>query len=192
MVANPRRRTDVTDAGLEVLGRDGGRALTHRAVDAEAGVPSGTCANYFPSRATLMLALGQRVFERLTPTQDRLEQLDRVATTEATAENAAYVAERLLATPQLARALLELRLEASRSPEVREVVAPFLRDGLDADVAHHTSRGLPGGRQVVVLLHHLVNGIVLDQLTVPLEPGSDPVQVVRHAAQRLVEPPPEG
>ncbi|WP_068279611.1 TetR/AcrR family transcriptional regulator [Aldersonia kunmingensis] len=185
MVANPRRRASVTDAALEILGREGSRALTHRAVDALAGVPTGTCANYFPSRAALLLAMAQRIFDRIEPDPARLALLEQVPDPDALAEYTGYVVERLAASPDLSRALIELRLEASRSSEVFEVLAPFLRQGLDADVAFHESRGLAGGRPVVLLLHHVVNGLMLDQLTISLDPRSDPVTVAKEAARRL-------
>lgn len=185
MAMNPSRRSDLADAGLQVLGAGGSRALTHRAVDQAAGVPAGTCSNYFPRRSALLLALAERVFERLTPDGARLAELAAVPARDALEEYAAFAAERLLAAPDLARALVELRLEASRSAEIREVIGPFLRAGLDEDVAFHEARGLPGGRPMVLMLHHLVEGVVLDHLTVPLDPAADPIQTVRAAARRL-------
>ncbi|WP_341926261.1 TetR family transcriptional regulator [Nocardioides psychrotolerans] len=185
MVANPRRRADVTRAALEILGRHGSRALTHRAVDALAEVPPGTCSNYFPSRAALLLAMAQGAFEQLAPDPARLTELEQATAGEALEAYAAYVVERLTLQPDLARALVELRLEASRSPDVAAVLTPFLRQGLRDDVAFHEARGLPGGADLVLLLHHLVNGILLDHLTVPLDPGSNPVAVARQAARRL-------
>lgn len=185
VVANPRRRAAVTDAALEVLGRGGGRALTHRAVDALAEVPAGTSANYFPSRAALMLAMAQRIFERIAPEPDRLEGLARVPDEDALAEYTGYVVERLIRDADLARALIELRLEASRSPDVGEVIAPFLRQGLRDDIAFHRERGLAAGETLVPLLHHVVDGILLDHLTVPLDPQRDPVETAKAAARLL-------
>lgn len=185
MVSNPRRRADVTDAALLILGRDGSRALTHRAVDGLADVPSGTCANYFSTRAGLLLAMAERIFERLAPEADQLARLERVSDQDALAEYAGYVVERLTLSPDLARALIELRLEASRSTEVAKALTTFLRQGLGADVEFHEARGLVGGQRVVLLLHHLVNGIMLDHLTIPLDPSDDPIAVAKDAA-RLV------
>ena len=45
------------DAAVEVLGERGMRALTHRAIDAEAGVAAGSTANYFPTRESLLEAI---------------------------------------------------------------------------------------------------------------------------------------
>lgn len=185
MVANPARRTAVTDAALALLGNEGARAVTHRAVDAAAALPSGTCANYFPSRAELFVAMAQRVFAHLEPDPARLAALASLPVEAAGPEYAAFVVERLVAHPAHARALLELRLEAARSPAVAAPLAEFLRAGFDADVEFHLGRGLPGSRDDVLLLHHLVNGIVLDALTLPLVPGADPVAQARSAAAAM-------
>ena len=43
------RRAALAEAAIAVLARDGGRGLTHRAVDREAGFPEGTAKNYYLS-----------------------------------------------------------------------------------------------------------------------------------------------
>ena len=77
VASNPERRTALADAGLAVLARDGARGLTHRAVDAEAGVPTGTTSNYFRSRDDLLEALVARIFERLAPEPEVLAAFAR-------------------------------------------------------------------------------------------------------------------
>src|SRR6266700_118164 len=57
----PNRREALLDAAVQVLGERGMRALTHRAVDAEAGVAAGSTANYFPTRESLLEAIVERV-----------------------------------------------------------------------------------------------------------------------------------
>lgn len=188
MVANPARRTIVTDAALEILGRDGARAVTHRAVDAEAGLPPGTCANYYPTRARLLAGMSERIFDLLKPDPQRLKSLDKLPTAEAAPAYVAYVVERLLARPNLSRALIELRLEASRGTEVAEPMTRFLRSGFADDLAYHRDRDLPAGPQTVLLMHHLVNGVILDALTISLDPDQDPVERARTAAAALYAP----
>jgi len=53
----------VADAAVTVLARDGLRGLTHRAVDAEAGLPAGSTSNCFRSRAALLEAVIARLEE---------------------------------------------------------------------------------------------------------------------------------
>src|SRR5215470_1297894 len=57
----PNRRETLLDAAIVVLGERGVRALTHRAVDAEAGVAAGSTVNYFPTREALFEAVVERV-----------------------------------------------------------------------------------------------------------------------------------
>lgn len=188
MVANPERRARIADAAIDILGTDGSRGLTHRAVDRRAQLPPGTSANYFPTRAALLEGVAERCFERVAPGERRLDELAHLdESAETFGRYVAYIVERLIATPALALTLIELRLEAARSPGVAERLGPFLRRGLESDVAFHVERGLPGGREEIVALHHLVNGIVLDHLTVPLVPGSDPAVVAAEVTRRLVD-----
>ncbi|GAA3280314.1 TetR/AcrR family transcriptional regulator [Paenarthrobacter aurescens] len=60
----PDRRTELADAALAVVAAKGLKGLTHRAVDAQAGVSLGTTSNYFRNRAALMGAAVDRVEER--------------------------------------------------------------------------------------------------------------------------------
>jgi len=58
------KRAAVLDAAIEVLGADGVRALTHRRVDARAGVPAGSTSNYFRTRGALVEGVLDRLLER--------------------------------------------------------------------------------------------------------------------------------
>ncbi|MEU9079098.1 TetR/AcrR family transcriptional regulator [Kitasatospora sp. NPDC004745] len=61
---NQHRRDRLRDAAIEVLAGAGGRGLTHRAVDSEAGVPLGTTKNYYPTRDALLGAVAERCAEQ--------------------------------------------------------------------------------------------------------------------------------
>ena len=63
LIANQNRRDRLRDGALTVLAEAGGRGLTHRAVDAAAGVPDGTTKNYFPTRDALLSAVAERILE---------------------------------------------------------------------------------------------------------------------------------
>jgi len=187
MVANPGRRAALLDAAVECLGADGARALTFRRVDAHAGLPTGTATNYFRSRADLLLGVAERVFEQLAPDPQRVAGLSAAAAgPDAAGAFASYVAERLLADPAVGLALVELRLEAARDATVAAVVGPFLRAGLEADQAFAAGQGLPGGATAVELQHYAVLGLVLDRLTVPLNPSRDPLRAAASMARALV------
>lgn len=58
------KRALVLDAAIDVLGTEGVRALTHRRVDARAGVPAGSTSNYFRTRSALVEGVLDRLLER--------------------------------------------------------------------------------------------------------------------------------
>ena len=60
------RRAQVLDAAVRVLGGQGTRALTHRAVDSEGALPAGTTSNYFRTREALLAGILGYLFERET------------------------------------------------------------------------------------------------------------------------------
>lgn len=187
MAVNETRRRLLADSALAVLGSTGGRGLTHRAVDLHAAVPIGTCANYFPTRAELFRGMGERIFERIAPEQHRLAELAALdPDTRAFVAYTRYVVERLLREPDLALALIELRLEAARNPQLAAQIAPVLRAGLDADVEFNAYRGLPASRRDITLLHYAIDGIVLDRVTTPLVPGDDPLEAAEELARHLL------
>jgi len=183
MPRNPERRTQLADAGLAVLAEAGARGLTHRAVDAAAGLPAGTTSNYFRTRDALLGALGERIFERLAPDEAVLEPLSqRKPSVDLVVEYVRYIVERLLSRPELTLALFELRLEAARRPGLNEILSRTLRQGFDTDVSFHVNAGLPGGAEEVRLLHFAIEGLALDQLT----PGTGRPYDVDAVTTRLV------
>ncbi|MER5607551.1 TetR/AcrR family transcriptional regulator [Micromonospora tulbaghiae] len=188
MARNPERRTLLADAGLRVLADAGARGLTHRAVDAEAGVPTGTTSNYFPSRAALLAGLAERIFDRIAPDPDVLADLGRREPSLALmTDYLRDIVARTTREPGLTRALFELRLEAARRPELRAALGGVLRRGYADDVAHHLAAGLPGGAYEVALLHYAVDGLLLDLLTTSIDAGFDTDQVVSDLVSRLVD-----
>lgn len=179
MVRNDDRRAVLADAALAVLAREGGRGLTHRAVDAEAGVPQGTTSNYFRSRTELIAALADRITVRLTPDQETLDRLGALPPTrELFTLYVRDIVRRLTAERDVTLALFELRLEAARRPELAEVIGPWLRLGFANDVAFNTAAGLPGGEREIALFHYALDGLMLDRLTVSIDPDASTDDVV--------------
>lgn len=190
MAGNPERRAALVDAGVEVLAREGARGLTFRAVDAEAGVPVGTASNYFTSRDDLLRQIDTRLHIRLAPNPEVLAELmtrpkDRslVAafmhdlTARATGDRTGYLA------------LLELRLEATRRPELRTSYTKSVRADLDEGIRFHREAGLPGGDETVTVLYLAVLGLLLEHLTLPgvLEGVLPGVGVPDGLVERIVE-----
>jgi DNA-binding transcriptional regulator YbjK len=168
MRQNPERRAMLVDAAIEVLAREGARGLTFRAVDTEAGVPNGTASNYFANRDDLLTQTGGRVYERLQPDaatigramegprdRDRVTSLMHDLVDRVSDFRSGYLA------------LLELRLEATRRPALREVLARRIRDDIDTNISFHLETGLPGDATTVVLLYLALNWLIVERLTLP-------------------------
>ncbi|GAA3129451.1 TetR/AcrR family transcriptional regulator [Streptomyces rameus] len=185
---NDQRRAALVDAAIEVLAREGARGLTFRAVDAEAAVPTGTASNYFTSRDDLLTQAGARVYERLRPDEATVE---RQRTAPRDRDTYARLMRELVGRVASFRtgylALLELRLEATRRPDLRTVLTERVRADLAANVAYHESTGLPGDATAVKLLYLTLNWLIVEQLTLPdalTQPERD--ALVTAAVERIV------
>jgi DNA-binding transcriptional regulator YbjK len=193
VAANPERRAQLADAGVHVLARSGARGLTHRAVDAEAKVATGTTSNYFRSRDLLLGAMAERILVRIAPDPARLEALaEAEPSLDLTVRYIEYIHERLTATPELTLALFELRLEATRRPALAEILGATLRGSYAMDVEFNASARLPGGRFEIALLHFALDGFLVDQLTTSIAPDLEPSTVLSALVRRLVGPSADG
>ncbi|MEV4711401.1 TetR family transcriptional regulator [Micromonospora sp. NPDC049374] len=153
------RRTVIADAAITTLARAGGRGLTHRAVDKEAGLPIGSTSYYFRTRADLLRAA-----------VDRLAELDEAALAPAAAgtlaADLARVADQLLATDRdrlIAR--YELVLESVRRPELRAFLAAGTHRVRGAIEQRLTEQGVAGARDVATAALALVDGLLFAELT---------------------------
>ncbi|WP_030273355.1 TetR/AcrR family transcriptional regulator [Streptomyces sp. NRRL B-24484] len=165
---NDQRRAALVDGAIEVLARDGARGLTFRAVDAAAEVPAGTASNYFANRDDLLTQAGARVYERLQPDEATVARHSTAARDRGTyAELMRELVARVSSFRTGYLALLELRLEATRRPALREVLTERVRADLDANLAYHRASGLPGDATAVKLLHLALNWLIVEQLTLP-------------------------
>ena len=55
------RQQQILDAAVDLLGEQGVRAVTHRAVDAAAGLPAGATSNLFRTREALFDGIVDRI-----------------------------------------------------------------------------------------------------------------------------------
>ncbi|MEV0357435.1 TetR family transcriptional regulator [Nocardia sp. NPDC050697] len=168
MRTNPERRGALLDAALEVLADDGARGLTFRAVDRRAAVPPGTTSNYFAGRDDLLTQAGSRFYERLTPGPELLRPLTEDPRDRATVTRLMLtIVDRLEAFRSGYLALLELRLEATRRPELRRLLTERVRADIDYNVRTHLEAGMPGDETTVLLLYLALNWLIVDRLTLP-------------------------
>jgi DNA-binding transcriptional regulator YbjK len=187
---NDERRAALVDAAIEVLAAEGARGLTFRAVDTEAAVPNGTASNYFANRDDLLTQAGARVYERLHPDEATLTRQRTAGRDRDT-----YVAlmrelvDRISSFRTGYLALLELRLEATRRPELRAILTERVRADLAANVSYHEASGLPGDAMAVKLLYLALNWLIVEQLTLPdvLSPAERD-ELVAAAVERIVAP----
>ncbi|MFL0424964.1 TetR/AcrR family transcriptional regulator [Micrococcus luteus] len=141
------RRDRIADAGIRIIGAQGLRALTHRAVDQEAGLPQGSTSYYARTRAELIAliadALGaraERAIQELSPLDlgrlpERCDEAIGVVAAQV-AELAQVMGEDVTALRARYALLLELSPEdpawsSLRGPaRVREVVLTMAEEAL--------------------------------------------------------------
>lgn len=188
MQANPDRKTQLLDAAIALLSREGARGLSYRAVDAEAAVPLGTTSNYFNNRTTLLGEVGRRIYARLWPSTDDLEVARRHRPSRkrliALMQD---LVRRVEAKRELYLAFLELRLEATRTPELHAPLADVLRRDFADNLAFHISAKLPGGEREIALMTVAMTGLIVDRLTMPdVVPIGDVDRFIATLVERLV------
>jgi DNA-binding transcriptional regulator YbjK len=155
------RQTDIADAAIATLARDGMRGLTHRAVDRAAGLPEGSVSYYFRTRQALLQATVERLAELDAAEVPALPQHDLGAFADATAG----LVQRWLTTGrqrQLAR--YELALEATRRPELRTVLVAA-GAGLRAMIAERfAAAGVPEPQDRADDFAAFLDGLIFGQL----------------------------
>jgi AcrR family transcriptional regulator len=174
----PNRRGLLLDAAIRVLGERGIRALTHRAVDGEAGLVTGSTANYFPTREALLEAIVDRVsvLER--------QRFDEVAVgvvpltpADLGRAIARWVQEATGPCRTLTLARYAVLVEAGNNPRIRQRLAEtggrvnawfsnWLRQIGSRDTDHD-----------VHVLGNYVTGLMLHQLAMP-DPQFDPADTI--------------
>lgn len=174
MAKNPERRVMLTDAAVDVLAHEGARGLTFRAVDARAGVPVGTASNYFSSRDDLLMQTGARISSRMTPDPAQVEQIMLPAPSrELVTELMHWLVRRMTDDRTGYLAMLELRLEATRRPELRTQLTRTVRTGFEESLSFHRDRDLPGGPDAFLVLYLAMTGVLLEHFTLPDMLGDD-------------------
>ncbi|WP_344231391.1 TetR/AcrR family transcriptional regulator [Kribbella hippodromi] len=109
------RREAIADAAIRLVATRGLRGLTHRAVDAEAGLPPGSTSYYLRTRDALLAACVNRMLTRdvggMPPAGG--DPLDLIVTMTVTLAHT---------RPDDLIARYELSLEAARRPELRTAI----------------------------------------------------------------------
>jgi DNA-binding transcriptional regulator YbjK len=184
------RRELLLDAAIRVLGERGVRAVTHRAVDAEAGVGAGSTANYFATRDALFAGIVERFAQR---ERANFEEVAARVSSSSPAELGRALAESARDSGGPNRTLTlsryALLVESANNPVLREQmaatgarvstwVATWLRLIGSSDPDYH-----------VHVLGNYLTGLVLHQLAIP-DPNFDPTEKITSLLESLVGPGP--
>jgi DNA-binding transcriptional regulator YbjK len=132
----------IADTSLDLLAERGMRGLTHRAVDAAAGLPPGSTSNLARTRLALLEAAVRRLAEREARVLGLDEMPDPRGGLDSLAEGMALAVHRsLTGNRELLIARYELALEATRRPELREFFDATGRQFRDALTGMLTAAG---------------------------------------------------
>lgn len=124
LVLSPRMRL-ILEAATRVVAARGMRGLTHRAVDAEAGLPQGSTSGYLRTRMALVTALTEFIAAGLVDNVEVLAGRQQAGETdEAVIESALDLFAGWLREPDALIAKAELAQEVAREPEIAAAMEP--------------------------------------------------------------------
>lgn len=148
------RRVELVAAAQRVIAASGLRGLTHRGVDAEAGLAQGTCSAYYRTRAALLGAVTAHIAAQLTARVEGLRaELDALPDDDARRAEIIEWFMRLFAEPELLLVQAELAIEAQRQPGLADQIRHWRRQLLhivEEIVAAHEP-GTPRERAEVIV-----------------------------------------
>ena len=183
------RREQVLDAAIALLGERGVRSVTHRAVDARAGLPAGSTSNLFRTRD----ALFDGIVERITPREQAIwEGLAARSCPTTPAELARAFAELAREATTTHRTLTLARyailVEAGIRPELRrQLITVGARVSSSAQTWLRIAGSADPDRDAHVVSNYWT-GLVLHELAIPAA-VFDPEPRLTALLESLVAPP---
>jgi DNA-binding transcriptional regulator YbjK len=163
-----RRRAEIVDATLRVIGRSGADAVTHRAVATEAGVSLASTTYYFDSKDALVHEALELVIDRSTavvaehahvtgpiPPDELVERLVRLTQAQLDDIDAPLIAQ------------FELVIEAARRPALRPLAERWETAYMESLIALVEASGIDEPRHVCEILATLLEGSLLAQISLP-------------------------
>ena len=165
------RRDLLCDTAIQILAVEGGRGLTHRAIDREAGVPIGTTKNYFPTREAILTAAAARMTALHRAAVDRLRETTPadVSPSDVAELYPALLRRAVADDPTQMLAMVELYLEAVRRPGVREALSGMVLANAEAAATLQQAAGLPATVRDTGLLDAYFLGVAISLLALPTE-----------------------
>ncbi|MEV6432334.1 TetR/AcrR family transcriptional regulator [Nocardia sp. NPDC051463] len=180
----PTKRESVLDSAIEILGSRGLRALTHRAVDDDSGMPSGSTSNYFRTREALLCGVAERLEQRDYVDWEALSRIPAPTTVDQLVDGLALLVIHAVTvdrTRTLAR--YAMFLEAQTMPALQTSVQRG-HERLTEWIASMLRTVAPGTTVAKLLVDYL-DGVLLHQLTSPV-PGFDPRTGLEKIVRALV------
>ena len=178
------------DAAIQVLGERGVRAVTHRAVDAEAGVSAGSTANYFSTREALFAAIVERFAER---EQQNFEELATTVVPTTPAELGhtlgTFVRNGTAQNRTLTLCRCALLVESANNPGLREHMAVTGARVSAWFIAWLRLIGSTDPSSHMHVLGNYLTGLALHQLAMP-DPHFDPTDKIVFLLESMIAPQP--
>jgi AcrR family transcriptional regulator len=182
------RRDELLDAAISVLGERGIHGLTHRAVDAAAGLPVGSTSNHFRTRDALLNAVVERISAReLSNWENLATTIYPVTPRELARAMAAFAHEATGPHRTLTLARYAILVEAGIHPSLR---AQLLATGARVNAWFMNWLRIAGStdpaRDAPIIANHWT-GIVLHELAIP-DPAFDPYPQIAALVTSVVRP----
>jgi DNA-binding transcriptional regulator YbjK len=191
MSIRPDRRLQLLDATLALIAEGGLGAVTHRAVEAAAGLPHGSTTYYFKTREALIDAAVQRLRDRDHAAVDAIgHEIAMALASRGEALDYARIAAGMTAWVRASRdqqlARFELTVASTRRQEIADALAEgretFVRLVLPIVVAAGSRDPDRDARTLLAML----DGLVLHKLTA--QPADAPPPVIEpEELRRLIE-----
>ena len=182
------RRDDLLDAAIRVLGERGFHALTHRAVDAAAGLPAGSTSNHFRTRDALLNAVVERFSARERAVWDDLA-VRMAPTTPEELARAMIEATKEMVGPHrtLTLARYAILVEAGIQPSLRAQLRTT-GDRVNAWFMNwlRVAGSTDPEREGPLLMNHWT-GLVLHELAMP-DPAFDPSAQIEALVMSVIRP----
>jgi AcrR family transcriptional regulator len=182
------RREVLLDAAISVLGESGVHGLTHRAVDAAAGLFSGSTSNHFRTRDALLDAVVERFVVRERANWEEIATTIAPTTPRELAEAIGAMARDSAGQQRtLTLARYAILVEAATHPPLR---AQLTAGGGRVRAWFLTWMRVAGStdpeRDAPIVMNY-VAGVVLHQLANP-DPAFDPTEEIATLVTSLIQP----
>jgi AcrR family transcriptional regulator len=184
----PSRRELILDAAITVLGGSGMHGLTHRNVDAAAGLPAGSTSNLFRTRDALLNAVVERFADRERANFEEFAARMIPTTPQELADAmVAFVKDATGPNRSLTLARYAILVEAAVDPSLR---AQLLRTGARVNTWFMNWLRVVGSTTPELDAPIIMNygtGLVLHELAVP-DPAFDPSEQLATLVTSVIQP----